>query len=726
MKRYKSVFSIILTLAILFSSIPLSAQAADNDSSYVFGDANLDGKTTVKDVTYIQRHIANILTMNDNELKAGDADKNGKISIYDATLVQMYIAGTYKPEISSDDEPSTSDQPSTGDEPTTTEPTATEPTTIAPPVAVISKPQWVTVKDRTTNSVTLSWKAVSGADKYRISKEVNGEEVLLGTVASNVTTYKVNNLADGELNTYLVSACKGLAFSEPAAIKASALPGEVKNVKATNNKTNSITVTWSRLVNADGYCIYKKDRNTNGAYIKYATVEGNVASYTDTNVEPGCEVRYVVKGVRTSGSVPELQSYSYTVLITATLPNKVESISFSNITSSGVKLSWSTPKGGRTGYRVYRAQGSGKYTQIAQLGATATSFTDKGLTGATTYKYAVKAYTTVNSTDYNAAYPEQTVKTKLNSLGSLAIASSSTSAIKLKWGKVSNANGYIVYRKTGSAGYAKAATINSGATLEWTDKNVKGGVSYTYKVAPFIKENNKAVESGAKEIKAVAGLHSTDFKFSTIVSRVKLSWNKNPYATGYAVYYSDVENGSYSSLGTTTGTSFLTRKLTPNKKYYFKVIPYRITNGVKCSGTTVVKSFTPKMVAYDKTVPNTYVEINIAQQHMWYYVDGKLYCDTDVVTGNYGTHDTTKGYHKIINKASPATLVGADYETQVSYWMGVTYDGIGIHDSTWRSDSEYGGNTYKGDGSHGCINTPYDKVKKMYNKMTVKTPVIIY
>ena len=58
--------------------------------------------------------------------------------------------------------------------------------------------------------------------------------------------------------------------------------------------------------------------------------------------------------------------------------------------------------------------------------------------------------------------------------------------------------------------------------------------------------------------------------------------------------------------------------------------------------------------------------------------------------------------------------------------MPFTSSGCGIHDSTWRADWEYGGDTYKYNGSHGCVNTPYSKVAKIYKKAQVGTKVIVY
>ena len=110
---------------------------------------------------------------------------------------------------------------------------------------------------------------------------------------------------------------------------------------------------------------------------------------------------------------------------------------------------------------------------------------------------------------------------------------------------------------------------------------------------------------------------------------------------------------------------------------------------------------------------------------MWYYKNGKCLVSTNVVTGMKNSHDTTKGLFHIWERKSPARLVGETWDTMVNYWLAVTYDGIGIHDSTWRT-SGYGGNIYTYDGSHGCINTPYDQAKKIYDNCSVGTPVVIY
>ena len=61
------------------------------------GDANNDGVITITDVTAIQRHIAELDTLEGISLLAADIDSDGAIEIDDATALQMYIAGFESP-----------------------------------------------------------------------------------------------------------------------------------------------------------------------------------------------------------------------------------------------------------------------------------------------------------------------------------------------------------------------------------------------------------------------------------------------------------------------------------------------------------------------------------------------------------------------------------------------------------------------------------------------------
>lgn len=128
-------------------------------------------------------------------------------------------------------------------------------------------------------------------------------------------------------------------------------------------------------------------------------------------------------------------------------------------------------------------------------------------------------------------------------------------------------------------------------------------------------------------------------------------------------------------------------------------------------------------------IGDTYIEVDKQAQHMWVYVNGQVKVSTDVVTGKPGAHETTTGVWSVWNKERNSTLKGqnddgSDYSQPVSYWMPFDDTGQGIHDSPWQP--QYGGTWYKTHGSHGCVNTPPAEVAKVYNAISVGTPVVIF
>lgn len=124
-------------------------------------------------------------------------------------------------------------------------------------------------------------------------------------------------------------------------------------------------------------------------------------------------------------------------------------------------------------------------------------------------------------------------------------------------------------------------------------------------------------------------------------------------------------------------------------------------------------------------IGGTYVEICIDKQKMWCYKDGKLVVETNVVTGNHSTgYDTPSGSVWAID-AKKKDVSFTLYDADVTFWLPFN-DQVGIHDASWRSSGEYVADTYLYDGSHGCINTPYDAAEKIFNVMEIGYPVVVY
>ena len=121
---------------------------------------------------------------------------------------------------------------------------------------------------------------------------------------------------------------------------------------------------------------------------------------------------------------------------------------------------------------------------------------------------------------------------------------------------------------------------------------------------------------------------------------------------------------------------------------------------------------------------NTYVEINLTAQHLFFYKDGKLVIESDFVSGNHAKgYDTPSGAYPLTYKQKDATLKGENYRTPVSYWMPFNGN-IGMHDAKWRSS--FGGQIYMTNGSHGCVNLPPAVAKVIFQNISTGDPVLCY
>ncbi len=124
-------------------------------------------------------------------------------------------------------------------------------------------------------------------------------------------------------------------------------------------------------------------------------------------------------------------------------------------------------------------------------------------------------------------------------------------------------------------------------------------------------------------------------------------------------------------------------------------------------------------------IGNTYIEVDIARQHVWIYKDGVLLAETATVTGNPNTgFSTPTGTGVVWSKETNRYLSGEDYSSYVNYWMPFNWSGCGLHDASWRSS--FGGDIYLTKGSHGCVNIPPGKMPEIFSNIQTGTPVIVY
>lgn len=126
-----------------------------------------------------------------------------------------------------------------------------------------------------------------------------------------------------------------------------------------------------------------------------------------------------------------------------------------------------------------------------------------------------------------------------------------------------------------------------------------------------------------------------------------------------------------------------------------------------------------------------YAEVDLNEQKAYIFKDGKEVFSWNVITGLPNKNNMTNvGIHEVLYKESPSVLRGYNndgtkYASPVNYWIPFNWEGEGFHDANWQT-SGFGGERYKYLGSHGCVNTSPEDMKKVWELTYQGMPVIVW
>lgn len=126
--------------------------------------------------------------------------------------------------------------------------------------------------------------------------------------------------------------------------------------------------------------------------------------------------------------------------------------------------------------------------------------------------------------------------------------------------------------------------------------------------------------------------------------------------------------------------------------------------------------------------PDNYSEVDLSDQMVYVYKDGKLAYSSICVTGLESDPEraTRTGCYYIKDKKEEYILVGEDYETPTKFWVRIMWTGTGYHylgRSDWNSWTP---DLYKTRGSHGCINLQLEDAESIYNLVSMRDAVFIH
>ena len=507
-------------------------------------------------------------------------------------------------------------------------------------------------------------------------------------------------------------------------------PEKVTGLKATDVDMSSLTLTWSKSKYATKYIVYRSSEDSTGKMGDFKKIMSlKETSLSETSLKAGRFYKYKVYAYRVKNGVTTKSAA--TQLNIMTKPKATAKVKVTTRKSESVTLKWSSV-GLATHYVIYRSgeKSDGSYSQykiVASLKSSRTSYIDKGLTPGRFYRYAVVVKRAkAGITRVSTGKAIKTI-TNLKAPKKFVNKTATTSTIQLAWSKVSGASRYDISRK--AAGSDDYKVIKSTTNTSFKDTGLKSGSDYTYRICAVRKVGKYAYKGEYATLSASTSSagNVSGIKARSYASRALLTWNDASGADGYEVSILK-DSGKYKKVGDVSTPNYLSGKLTPGKTYKYAVKSYNYSGSTKLYGKTKYANVTIRSQVYGSVPSGTYVEVCTETQTLYMVVNDKPYLSTPVVTGNYGELATTPGWHNVMSKQSPSQLKGeyngSKWDVTVSYWLGFTADGQGIHDSDWRYS--YGGNIYMGDGSHGCVNTPYDKMAKVYNKAFIGMPVIVY
>ncbi len=173
--------------------------------------------------------------------------------------------------------------------------------------------------------------------------------------------------------------------------------------------------------------------------------------------------------------------------------------------------------------------------------------------------------------------------------------SNAIGAVKLSWGAVEDAEGYIVYRKVKGGKWETLGKIDG---TSYADKTAKSGTTYYYTVKAYY-QNIKSSYKGTLSIKYLDAPKLASV--ATDSKGIKFTWGKVKGAGGYYVYRK-VEGGSWVRLASTKGTSYVDKKAPSGVTYYYTAKAYNgKVKSAHYDGVGIVSLATPKIISISNT-----------------------------------------------------------------------------------------------------------------------------
>jgi chitodextrinase len=267
-----------------------------------------------------------------------------------------------------------------------------------------------------SSQIALAWTASTdnvGVTGYRVERCAGStctSFAQVGTTSGpNATTFTSSGLIASTAYRFrvratdaagLLSGYSNIASATTSSGADTTPPSAPANLAATASSSSQIALAWTASTDNVGVTGYRVERcagSTCTSFAQVGTTSGpNATTFTSSGLTASTAYRYRVRATDAAGL---LSGYSNIASATTssgadtTPPSAPANLAATASSSTQIGLAWtaSTDNVGVTGYRVERCSGA-SCTSFTQIGTTgATTFSDSGLAASTTYDYRVRA-----------------------------------------------------------------------------------------------------------------------------------------------------------------------------------------------------------------------------------------------------------------------------------------------------------------------------------------------